>query len=432
MPLKRHRILVAVMLPCVLFVSVADAEEVRILDTHADAAQARVDLVLAAGDSIDAAYFIYQDDYSGLAGLYLLREASRRGVQVRLLVDSQWNKVSGAIISHLADEGVEVRLYHRFSLCRPFWWTRRMHDKLVVVDREHLIAGGRNIEDPYFGLHLDRNYVDRDIYVRGSVVREASDYFGSLWNSSHVKEPPSMVFTSEQLEMAVLSVNKGSGYLERSPIVTMEQNGVLLSSTTQVPTARFLRDEVAPVRKRPGIRKDLVELLASAEDSVFIETPYLVVTRGMRRQFRALLDRGVRVRLLTNSLLTTDNVWPQAGYAGKKKKLVRMGIELWEYTGPESMHAKSAIIDGETIIIGSYNLDPRSERLNTEIAVVVEDSRLAADLAASMDGHLASAWRIEASGRPEGHRERYPGVGFWKKVKVRLVRLILPFVRGQL
>jgi len=80
----------------------AFAGQVRILDSHADAAQARVDLVLASSDTIDAAYFIYEDDYSGLAGLYLLREASRRGVRVRLLVDSQWNKVSRAIISHLA------------------------------------------------------------------------------------------------------------------------------------------------------------------------------------------------------------------------------------------------------------------------------------------------------------------------------------------
>ncbi|MBD3867828.1 MAG: phosphatidylserine/phosphatidylglycerophosphate/cardiolipin synthase family protein [Acidobacteria bacterium] len=415
-----------------LFGTVVLAEQVLILDSHSDAAQARVDLVLAATTTIDAAYFIYEDDYSGLAGLYLLREAARRGVQVRLLVDSQWNKVSGSIIFHLAEEGVEVRLYHRFSLCKPFWWTRRMHDKLVVVDREHLIAGGRNIEDPYFGLDPELNYVDRDIYVQGAVAGEASDYFEALWNSGHVEDPPSLVLTREWLEQAALSVDKGGGYLDRSPIVSMETNGRLLASTIQVGSARFLRDEVTPIRKRPGIRKDLVELLAGAESSVFIETPYLVVTRRMRKLFRELLDRGVRVRLLTNSLQSTDNVWPQAGYVGKKKELVRMGIELWEYTGPESMHAKSAVIDGETIVIGSYNLDPRSERLNTEIAIAIEDPFLAADLVSSMDDHLTSAWRIDGNGRPEGYQERYPGVGFWKRVKVRLVRLILPFVRGQL
>jgi len=424
--------LTSILLAVFLVAQPCRGEQVHILDSHSDAAQARVDLVLAATETIDAAYFIYEDDYSGLAGLYLLREAARRGVQVRLLVDSQWNKVSGSIIFHLAEEGVEVRMYHRFSLCKPFWWTRRMHDKLVVVDREHLIAGGRNIEDPYFGLDPDLNYVDRDIYVQGSMVGEASDYFEALWNSSHVEDPPSPVLTREWLERAEQSVDKGGGYLDRSPIVSMTDNGRLLASSVQVEAARFLRDRVAPVRKRPGMRKDLVELLESAGSSVFIETPYLVVTRRMRKLFRTLLDRGVHVRLLTNSLNSTDNVWPQAGYVGKKKELVRMGIELWEYTGPESMHAKSAVIDGETIIIGSYNLDPRSERLNTEIAVVVKDPALASDLSASMDTHLASAWRIDRNGRPEGQDERYPGVGFCKKVKVRLVRLILPFVRGQL
>lgn len=416
----------------VLAWSAAYAEDVRILDTHADAAQARVDLVRQAERSIDAAYFIYDDDHAGLAGLHLLREAARRGVAVRLIIDSQWNKVSGAIIAHLMDEGVQVKLYHRFSLFRPFWWTRRMHDKLVIVDEQHLIAGGRNIEDPYFGLDEERNYLDRDIYVRGECARESGLYFEDLWNSRHVEDPPVARVPEARRAAAAEAVQRGEGYLSRSTIVSVERAGTILSSTTTVPSARFLHDEVAKVRKKPGIRRDLMELFSETQDTLRIETPYLVVTKGVKRLFRDLLDRGVKIRLLTNSLKTTDNVWPQAGYVGRKKKLVRMGIELWEYAGPESLHSKSAVIDGKVTLIGSYNLDPRSERLNTEIAVVVEDRGLAADLEASMERDLRNAWRIGVDGKPEGHERRYPGVGLCKRIKVRLIRLLLPCVRGQL
>jgi phosphatidylserine/phosphatidylglycerophosphate/cardiolipin synthase-like enzyme len=247
-----------------------------------------------------------------------------------------------------------------------------------------------------------------------------------------VEEPPPSRFERSRIEAAAEKVDLGEGHLDRSPIVTMEGAGRPPGETRHVSTAKFLRDEVAPVRKRPGIREDLMEVLGSAQESLLVETPYLVVTKGMRKLFQKLIDNGVQVRLLTNSLLTTDNVWPQAGYVGKKKELVRMGVELWEYTGPESLHSKSAVIDGKTIIIGSYNLDPRSEKLNTEIAVVVEDESLASTLRATMDNNLQNAWRIGRNGKPEGYDERYPGVGCWKKMKVRMVRLILPFIRGQL
>jgi putative cardiolipin synthase len=420
------------LIAAVLAWSAVAAEDVRILDTHADAAQARVDLVHQAARSIDAAYFIYDDDYAGVAGLYLLREAAQRGVAVRLIIDSQWNKVSGAIIAHLVDEGVQVKLYHRFSLCRPFWWTRRMHDKLVIVDEEHLIAGGRNIEDPYFGLDDERNYLDRDIYVRGASARDSGQYFEDLWNSRHVEDPPIARIPEDRRTAAAAVVQQGARYLARSTIVSNDRAGRILSSTTAVPSARFLHDEVARVRKKPGIRKDLMALFSETQDTLRIETPYLVVTKGVKRLFRELLDRGVKIRLLTNSLKTTDNVWPQAGYVGRKKKLVRMGIELWEYAGPESLHSKSAVIDGKVILIGSYNLDPRSERLNTEIAVVVENRNLATDLEASMQRNLQNAWRIGTDGKPVGQKRRYPGVGFCKRIKIRLIRLILPCVRGQL
>jgi putative cardiolipin synthase len=129
---------------------------------------------------------------------------------------------------------------------------------------------------------------------------------------------------------------------------------------------------------------------------------------------------------------TTDNLWPQAGYVGHRKPLVRQGVELWEYQGPESLHSKAAVIDGETAIVGSFNLDPRSERLNTELAVVMRENEIADSLLETMDEHLTRAVRIDERGWPEGATEPYPGVPRKKVVKLRLYRLLTPFIRKQL
>ncbi|MFP5286992.1 MAG: phospholipase D-like domain-containing protein, partial [Thermoanaerobaculia bacterium] len=122
----------------------------------------------------------------------------------------------------------------------------------------------------------------------------------------------------------------------------------------------------------------------------------------------------------------------QAGYVGHRKPLVRQGVELWEYQGPESLHSKAAVIDGETVIVGSFNLDPRSERLNTELAVVLRDVETAGSLLGTMDEHLTRSVRIDERGWPEGASEPYPGVPRRKVLKLRIYRLLTPFIRKQL
>jgi putative cardiolipin synthase len=170
----------------------------------------------------------------------------------------------------------------------------------------------------------------------------------------------------------------------------------------------------------------------AARESVIIESPYLVPSRAFIRGLRRARERGLRVRILTNSLATTDNLFPQAGYVGHKKWLVAHGVELWEATGPECLHSKTAVIDGRRAIVGSFNLDPRSEHLNTELALVLESRQVAETLLASMDAHLEHAVRIDRRGMPEGATERYPGVPRSKVFRLHLLRLLAPVIKKQL
>jgi putative cardiolipin synthase len=434
LPLPGLRRLGPLLLALFLLPRPGGADQIRLLDNEREAAEARAEMVLGAREEILAAYFIIGDDPFTLTALALLRDAARRGVRVKVLVDDQWNKIPKAVQAHLLQEGIEIRTYHPLDLGNLHWISRRLHDKLVVVDGEVLLAGGRNIESPYFGLGPKqlgrRNYLDCDVQVWGSPAAEARAYFLSLWDSHHVKKRE-VRRPAAEVEEAARQLDGYQKWLDERIRQARAAAGPVLEAPIAVEKIRFLHDPVS-LKRRGDVAHELRTLMETARESVLIESPYLVPSRGFRRVLRQARERGLRVRILTNSLGTTDNLWPQAGYVGRKKWLVRTGVELWEYQGPECLHTKAAVIDGATVVVGSFNLDPRSEKLNSEIAVVLEGREAAELLRQTMDGHLQRAWKIDERGIPEGQTERYPGIPRSKVCKLRLFRLLAPFIEKQL
>jgi cardiolipin synthase C len=422
-------LLLALLLPAPVL-----ADRVRILETDRGAAEARVEMVLAAREEILAEYFIVGDDPFSLTSLSLLRDAARQGIKVRMIVDAQWNKIPRPVQAHLLAEGIEMRLYHPFRLDKLHWITRRMHDKLLVVDGQALLAGGRNIESPYFGLGRQlrrRNYIDVDLQVEGDSAAEARRYFLELWESREVRKARTRATPGEMVK-AARELDKHKAWLDARIEAARNDPDRRPAELAEVGPVRFLHDPVGRKGIERGVGHALLDLLEGARESVIIESPYLVPSKAFQRGLDRTLARGVRVRILTNSLATTDNLWPQAGYAGHKKGLVRKGVELWEYEGPECLHSKAAVIDGETLVVGSFNLDPRSEHLNTELALVATDRALAGEMLRTMDEHLQRAARIDERGRPEGASEPYPGVSRGKVWKLRALRLLAPFIKKQL
>ena len=424
-------------LPALLFFLLPSpvlADRVHLLETDREAAEARVEMVLAARGEVLASAFIFGDDPFTLTSLALLRDAARRGLRVQVIVDAQWNKIPRAVQAHLLAEGIEIHEYHPFRLDRLRWTLRRMHDKMVVADGRELLAGGRNVESTYFGFGRQirrRNYVDLDLQVEGNAAAEARAYFRQLWVSREVRAVEVQATPAEMAEASGL-LDKHKAWLDARIDEARHDPNRAAAELTEVGPVRFLHDPVGRKGRERGVADELRDLLDSARQSVLIESPYLVPSRAFRESLRQALARRVHVRILTNSLATTDNLWPQAGYVGHKKELVRGGVELWEYLGPECLHAKTAVIDGETVIVGSYNLDPRSERLNTELALAFRDQPLAAELRRTLDEHLARAARIDARGFPEGADEPYPGIPRSKVLKLRLLRLLTPFLEKQL
>jgi putative cardiolipin synthase len=398
----------------------ANADTLRILDDPQEAAQARVDIIQTARFEINALIFLARNDRIALAALALLRDARRRGVgDVRLVVDANFQHIPKAVLAHLSDEGVRVRVYHPLTLRHPSWIFRRMHEKVVVVDGERYITGGRNLAEAYFGL-ARKNYVDRDIYVEGPTALDVDRHFDELWESRDVTDLHVRVSDAEK-RSASRVLDDAAPQLARSGLIELN-SGCDWSGEKDVPSVQFLHDPVV-AGGGPRLGERLAEVIEGAKSSVVIESPYLVPSRPLHELLRKKVSEGVRVTILTNSLRSTDGILPYAGYLRHRHQLLRSGVDVREYKGPDMLHAKSAVIDGRTVLVGSYNIDPRSQNLNAEAMCVAEDEELARQLLASIEQHLQNAWTVAA------HR---PRISRARSIRLWGVRLLLPLIERQL
>ena len=394
-----------------LLASVARADVVRILANDQEAAQARVDVIREAKHSVDVLYFMAKDDKVALAMLQLLRDARRRGVpDVRLVIDGSFRRIPKAVLSHLRDEGVLVRTYHPFDLRHLNWMLKRMHEKVIVVDGKRYITGGRNLAEAYFGMARKTNYRDLDIYVDGRSAADAQRRFEQVWDGEDVAALHGHVFGRTRIIAArhlgdALKEMTRSGFIDLGPARDWDQGAI----------------EVGPVRFLAGheIGGDMATYIAAAKESVIIESPYFIPPRFLRELLLKKLAEGVRITVVTNSVRSTDGLLPQVGYLKYRGDMARAGIDFREYKGPDCLHGKVVIVDGRVAMIGSYNIDPRSQYLNTEGMCVAENEDLARALQALIDGHIENAWTIQAA--PSA-----PPLRLWS------LRLLLPILEHQL
>lgn len=412
--------------------SSAFADKMLILDNPVEAAQVRVDLMQQAKKTIKAQYFIVGSDPLTYAGLALAREAAWRGCDVRIIVDAGFNSIPPSVSGYLMTQGVQIKLYHPFRLSRLSWVTRRMHDKGLSIDGKQMVRGGRNVQDSYFG-RARTNFIDRDAYLEGRVVRDSDAYFDKLWASNEVAWVDTRHLNARRFEEGRRTIEEAAAATTRSKKWKLNTGRNWGRGLPDVGTIRFLHDPVGRKDIDPGIAESLRDLIRQGRRSILIESPYLVPTPEFYREVRSAQDRGVRsIEIVTNSAVSTDGIYTHAGYEASKKKLGRMGVKLWEFKGPHTLHAKSAVIDDRHAVVGSFNLDPRSQRLNTETAVAVDNRKLAAALTRSIDAHKAESWRIGPDGRPVGDRQGYPGINLQKRVTICILRMSLPLIWEQL
>lgn len=390
-----------------------------------DAFSARWLLAAAAEHTLDVQYYIWNDDVTGTMLYKAMLDAADRGVRVRLLLDDINTAGRDEKIAALdAHPYIEVRLFNPFLVRSPrlvgyltdfHRANRRMHNKSFTVDNQATVIGGRNIADEYFGASEAVFFADLDVVAVGPVVQDVSADFDRYWASAS-SWPASRVLASvgpqglERFQQEVNAAVDSPETLEYRQSITESPLGQALEQgeidMIWAPTT-LVSDDPAKglgLAEDDGLLTDgLQRVIGHPQQSVYLVSPYFVPVERGTRLFSDMEQRGVEVSILTNALEATDVAAVHVGYAKRRRELLEAGVRLFELkrrgpgmegirdaAGPlgssgVSLHAKTFAVDGEKLFVGSFNFDPRSTELNTELGFVIESPELAEMLAEVFD-----------------------------------------------
>ncbi len=448
-----------------------------------DAFAARVLLAEFADRTLDVQYYIWADDKTGTMMFNALRGAAARGVRVRLLLDDNNTTGLDEVLAELdSHANLEVRLFNPLRVRRPRWINylidfsrinRRMHNKSITADAAAAIIGGRNVADRYFDATDDIVFADLDVLAVGPVAGDVALDFERYWNcaSSH----PARGLLPRLAAERCAEIAEQATRLERSPVAAAYVRAVReLPFARQMLTGQLafewapvsmLSDDPANVhrlvRRRQHVSFGIESIVGNAVTQFDLMSPYFVPTARGVGVLANLSRRGVAIRVLTNSLAATDVEAVHAGYAKWRRSLLRAGIELREWRPARqatpkrkrigvglgwagsagkgsvaSLHAKTFAVDRRRVFIGSFNFDPRSAYLNTELGFVIDSPALACRIEEAVEERLPSTtwkvsltakdellWSGQHNGQPEEHFTE-PGTRFHQRAGVCLLSLL--------
>ncbi len=402
---------------------------VYVLEDGGGSMVARAWLSEYAEKTIDVQYFIFSTDNVGLIACDYLVRAADRGVKVRILVDDIMVEATGKeILTMDSHKNISIKIYNPgvnlgkniVSKLNKYYTdfrsaNQRMHNKTYTVDGKVTITGGRNIADEYFDYDHKYNFRDRDVLLLGKVTGSIQNSFNQFWNSP-LSVPVSNLISNESKDITTKNrFEKLHQYacnpenfwpqvrerIQKLPLAfkSIQESGDLV----WLDSVYFVSDFPGKNFGTKGLQGGgvctdaLINLVKQAKYSVDIQSPYLITTELGKNLFKEAVARGVKVRILTNSLASTDNLEAFSGYQKDRRELLETGVKIYEFrpdakerykimtgalqtklkfTPIFGLHAKSMVIDDKITVIGTFNFDPRSANLNTECITIVHSEKI--------------------------------------------------------
>ena len=464
-----------------------DQSGVRLMPLGAFSLDARIQLAQRATSSLDVQYYVLENDRTGRLLMIALRDAALRGVRVRLLVDDLYTTHTDALLRGLASfANVEVHLFNPFCCARSsgvaaryaaslFDFGRlnhRMHNKLFIADGVMAVAGGRNIADEYFLRSAEANFVDMDAFVVGAVVKDFAAIFDRYWNSEVVFPIDVIGTPAGDREAARKAFDATIAGLPPSPPIDPPTTDVLgygpLAEELDAGQIGLLWGKARAFADPPekllsktpkiafetSVTNGVMMQIWQAKSDLVLTSPYLIPGEMGLTSFRNLQRDKVKVTVVTNSLAATDEPLVHNGYSRYRPGLLDAGVDLYELSPTRTqttkrlgmfgsslgrLHAKTALIDRQTIFIGSMNLDPRSASANTELGMFIDNPALAKELLRVINiSKLESAYRVRLEPKHrtlewltmDGDKEVILGVEpestFWLRVHNMLLGWFVP------
>ncbi|WP_201606420.1 phospholipase D family protein [Psychrobacter immobilis] len=410
--------------------------------TGANAFAARSILTDMATRNIDAQYYIWHNDQAGQLLLKDLWDAAERGVIVRLLLDDFNNsaKFDQHLLRFASHPNIAVRIinplmHRKFSTLNYVTGlpriNRRMHNKSMTFDKQITIIGGRNIGNEYLSNDQSSQFADLDVLLIGKVVADIDNSFASYWSSPLSFDIETLAKFDDDVTPDFLKAldklgldeenNEGSSLTVYKAAIkdsTIDSDLINKRVPFRWTDMQFLSDDVGKLSKTVPADTNLVHqlrnLLGSPTKKLTIISSYFVPTKDGVDTLVKLAEAGVDIKILTNSFDATDVTAVHSGYSQWRPSLLRSGVKIYELksTAAEekrdnklwrarsqsstSLHAKTFAVDDYQVFIGSYNVDPRSANINTEMGVIINDDELARQLHGALsDDLLNQAYEVK-------------------------------------
>lgn len=455
-----------------------------LLDEGWDALAERLALADLADSTLDLQYFIWHPDDAGVLIAERALRAAERGVRVRVLLDDVAMEVRTRRLANLdAHSNVEIRVYnpsgityeHHYQrtaqMARDFGkMNRRMHNKMFAVDGCFAVVGGRNIGDEYFDLSHERNFRDRDVLAVGGIVTNIANTFDDFWNSPWAVELPKIA----RMDVSAAALDRYATRLhERAARIAEERTGLeehvqlMRSRLTNVwseahlGTAEVVCDIPGKNVERAGDLKGygesgerLTQLALETEKELLVQTPWVFFMPGTFDLMNKLKARGAKVKIISTSLAAGIKTPVFSEYVKQRARILETGVELYELMPrakawddrvvehpaahrppPVTIHAKTAVFDGKRVYVGSFNLDPRSTHLNTELGLLINAPELAQEIREIMldEAGPANSWQVKLGpkgeitwvGLKDGQLDvttRDPGMTWIKRIAFFVIR----------
>jgi putative cardiolipin synthase len=384
-------------------------DRVILLEEKTFSGVARINLMENAQESIDIAYYSIHKGHITDLIFGMLLDAADRGVKVRILLDGivhglrfGLKDLKYALLNH---PNIEVKFYEPFNPLLPWTWNNRLHDKIFVVDNKYGLIGGRNIGNRYFVQEGEKNPTyDRDVLIintnpenkEGSVLNQMEGYFNEVWEHPITKVPLDKL-SSRQQRKATEATHQLKKKLENlrktdTKLFNTYYDWVKMSLPTKKVT--FIHNPIQRFNKEPWAWYDLTNLMKNSKKSLLIQSPYVIPTKPMLPYLNTLQVPPEKTTILTNSMAATANVMAYSGHIKHINRMVNEGLNVLEYQGPDSIHAKTFIFDDRLSAVGAFNVDARSAYLNTESMVVIDSVEFTTHLEKEMDQYIKKSLKV--------------------------------------
>ena len=418
---------------------------VSLLDVGFDSLAERLKLIESAQKTIELEFFIYEIDTASRLITQALARKAQEGLRVRLLVDFALPvfKLAPRYVQSLEKAGVEVRYYNTAGFERFFAAQHRTHRKLLVVDRQHAIIGGRNIADEYFDLSTHYNFLDSDLLIQGPIAAAIVDSFELYWGSDWVSTPEHLsADVTDTPNTAAVRDLLGDATPAELQLTSTLRHHTPEHTTSTCNDIQFVTDYPGSGVERRKVFNAISELAREALHEITVESPYLVLRDDGAAVVRRVVQRGVQLRFLTNSLYSTDAFYTVASLADGLDRLQMPNLQVWAYGGepltataraPASarwgVHGKRAVFDDHTVVVGTYNIDPRSAYLNSELIVICRgNAALASAMKASLAARLAQSRPLVGTADAKGEAALIQGASDSEVLRMRAITPLASFL----